>query len=219
MRYYGHLESMDDWEQLLTDPDMQWVDNCSAKELARTWAHCRRFPEKVHGMFEAASMDLVPLFGFPQFRIILPGGNHPSHNDLYILARYGSGDLFPIMVEGKGNESFGPLVRDWKRDRSGNELERLDFLARELELRGKEIDPLRYQFLQRTVTVLLEGSRVGAEGGMLLVHVFGENGEFFEDYSRFLSIFDLGAEKDVVQGPINLNGFSLYFGWVQEPPS
>lgn len=216
MKYYGHLERMDDWKEFLPDPDNQWVDKCSAKELARAWANCRRFPRKVHEMLEAASLDLVPLFGFPEYKVNLPGGRHPSRNDLYILARDGKGTFFPIMVVGRGDEPSGPLVHDWKGDRGEDGLERLAFIADGLDLAGKGMDRLRYNLLQEAVSVLLEGSRVGVDRGMLLVHSFGNHVDYFEDYGRFLSMFDLKAERDIVQGPVNLDGFSLYFGWVQE---
>jgi hypothetical protein len=42
----------------------------------------------------------------------LPGGGHPSQNDILVLAKRNK-DLVAIAVEGKVSESFGETVGDW----------------------------------------------------------------------------------------------------------
>jgi len=219
LKYFGLLENMEDWRLLLADPVKHWKDEYSAKELAKAWASCDRFPRKVERILSQSGLELTPLFGFPEYKINLPGGSRPSQTDLYVLAQDREGGLFPIMVEGKAKETFGPLVSEWRKERSESGLERLDFLAKELELPFRDIDNLRYQLLHRTVSVLLEGRRIGAEQGMMLVHAFADNADSFDDYSRFLAHFGVEAEKDSVQGPIVLGNFHLQFAWIQAPPT
>ncbi len=219
MKYFGALENMEDWRQLLADPVKHWKDGYSAKELAKAWAGCERFPRKVERILSQSGLELTPLFGFPEYKINLPGGARPSQTDLYVLAQDGEGSLFPIMVEGKAKETFGPLVSEWKKERSETGLERLDFLSKELGLAGRDIDGLRYQLLHRTVSVLLEARRIGARRGMMLVHAFADNADSFDDYRRFLAYFGIKAEKDIVQGPVILGNFHLQFAWIQAPPT
>ena len=219
MKYFGPLADMEDWRQLLADPDKHWKDGCSAKELAKAWASCDRFPRKVERILSQSGLELTPLFGFPEYKINLPGGTRPSQTDLYVLAQNDEGGLFPIMVEGKAKETFGPLVSEWKKERSETGLERLDFLANELGLSGGDLDGLRYQLLHRTVSVLLEARRIGSAQGMMLVHAFADNADSFDDYKRFLAHFGIEAEKDTVQGPVVLGDFHLQFAWIQAPPT
>lgn len=219
MKYFGLLENMEDWRRFLADPVKHWKDECSAKELARAWANCDRFPRKVERILSQSGLELTPLFGFPEYKIALTGGTRPSQTDLYVLAQDSEGELFPVMVEGKAKETFGPLVSEWKKERSEAGLERLEFLSKELGLAGRDIDSLRYQLLHRTVSVLLEGRRIGARQGMMLVHAFAENEDSFEDYRRFLAHFGIEAEKDIVQGPVVLGDFHLQFAWIQAPPT
>lgn len=218
MKYFGPLADMEGWRLLLADPDKHWKDEYSAKELAKAWAGCDRFPRKVERILSQSGFELTPLFGFPEYKINLPGGTRPSQTDLYVLAQDHEGGLFPIMVEGKAKETFGPLVSEWRKERSESGLERLDFLAKELELPFRDIDNLRYQLLHRTVSVLLEGRRIGAGRGMMLVHAFADNEDSFEDYRRFLVHFGIEAEKDIVQGPVVLGDFHLQFAWIKAPP-
>lgn len=219
MKYFGALENMEDWRQLLADPVKHWKDDYSAKELAKGWAGCERFPRKVERILSQSGLELTPLFGFPEYKVDLPGGARPSQTDLYVLAQDSEGSLFPIMVEGKAKETFGPLVSEWKKERSETGLARLDFLANDLGLTGRDIDGLRYQLLHRTVSVLLEGRRIGARQGMMLVHAFADNADSFADYGRFLAYFGIDAEKDIVQGPVILGDFHLQFAWIQAPPT
>jgi len=219
LKYFGALGNMEDWRRLLADPVKHWKDEYSAKELAKAWAGCERFPRKVERIFSQSGLELTPLFGFPEYKVDLPGGTRPSQTDLYVLAQVAEGGLFPIMVEGKAKETLGPPVSKWKKERSETGLERLDFLSKELGLAGRDIDGLRYQLLHRTVSVLIEGRRIGARRGMMLVHDFADNADSFDDYRRFLAYFGIEAEKNIVQGPVILGDFHLQFAWIQAPPT
>ena len=97
-----------DWQKLLAEPEKQWRTGYSARTLAHCWEASDGFPPEV---FEAlcnttdpSLADLIPVIAVPEFRVPLPGGGHPSQNDLFVLARSRAG-LVCIMVEGKVAES------------------------------------------------------------------------------------------------------------------
>jgi hypothetical protein len=52
------------------------------------------------------------LLAIPEYKVSLPGWGAASQNDIFCLARTQHG-LVSIMVEGKVNEPFGPLVKEW----------------------------------------------------------------------------------------------------------
>jgi hypothetical protein len=53
----------------------------------------------------------------PEYCVPLPDGRAASQNDLYVLGRIRP-DLAVMMVEGKVDESFGPLLEEWLREAS-----------------------------------------------------------------------------------------------------
>jgi hypothetical protein len=58
------------------------------------------------------SKNIVFLTGFVEHKVPLPGGGHPSQNDIFVLAKSNK-DLVAITVEGKVSESFGETGGDW----------------------------------------------------------------------------------------------------------
>ena len=53
-----------------------------------------------------------------------------------------------------------------------------------------------------------------------LAYCWQEANDFprFEDYNQFLALYGLSGEKDLLIGPVNINGIDLYFGWVKGEP-
>jgi hypothetical protein len=68
-------------------------------------------------------------------KVPLLGGARPSQNDLFVLARGAQGPV-SIMVEGKVNESFGPMLGEWRDDASEGKESRLRFLLSTVGLSG-----------------------------------------------------------------------------------
>jgi hypothetical protein len=102
------------------------------------------------------------------------------------------------------------------KDMSEGKQERLDFLLRELQLRDRQIDSVRYQLLHRTASALIEARKFKAENALMLVHSFSQLDEWFDDYSQFLALFGLSrVEPNSLMFAKNLNGVNLYFGWVK----
>jgi hypothetical protein len=213
--------SPEDWRLLLAKPELHWRTGYSARTLAHCWEAAAGFPQSVQSVLDAAD-DPFPgrvsmLLGIPERRVPLPGGRRSSQTDLFVLARSADG-LVVICVEGKVDETFGPLVSEWvTEDASPGKHERLAFLAGKLGLDRDELGPLRYQLLHRTVSALIEAEAFNARHAMMLVHSFGATDAGLSDYEGFARA--LGAEGAgagrLVSAPGVPGEISLYLGWAR----
>ncbi|MBB6451582.1 hypothetical protein HNQ94_000003 [Salirhabdus euzebyi] len=222
-KMFTPTKSAENWGKLLADYDKQWKTGYSAKTLAYCWEeNPQAFPKCLENVFKKSSMPIFQnielLFGFPEYKVHLPGGNRASQNDIFVIAK-GDGELIAIMVEGKVSESFDKTVVEWLgNDPSLGKRERLTFLTKDLQLTEKEVSDIRYQLLHRTVSAMLEAKKLNAPNALMLVHSFGENYEGFDDYHAFVKLFGLHASKEEIMGPVFLNGIHVYFGWVTGNP-
>jgi hypothetical protein len=148
---------------LLAKPETQWKAGYSAYELAHCWEAANGFPPTVEAALESAPSGVFShlelLLGLPEHKVSLPGGDRPSQNDLWVLARNRPGELVSIAVEGKVAESFGDLIPVWREKDGGpsdGKLERLSFLCSALGLGGDDFAHIRYQLLRRTASSLIE---------------------------------------------------------------
>jgi hypothetical protein len=216
---YIPSKSVDDWKQFLAQPNRQWKNGYSAKSLATCWQNANGIPKKIKQVFWKNDgdefKDIEMLIGIPEYKVDLPGAERGSQNDLFVLART-SKELFPIMVEGKVSESFGPLVSEWKRDMSLGKQERLKYLCDLLNLNIKNIDNIRYQLLHRTASAIITANRYHCNMAVVIIHSFSQESRSFNDYCGFLNIYSLNAQVDVIIGPVVLNGIKVYWGWVKD---
>ncbi|WP_226682862.1 DUF6946 family protein [Sutcliffiella horikoshii] len=208
------------WKEHLADPEKQWKVGYSAYELANSWDGTDGLPENIRKVFDQSGMDLFKevtlLYGFPEYKVSLPGGSASSQNDLYVLAKAGS-ELLPIMVEGKVSEPFGETVTSWLGGNpSMGKRERLKHLLTTLDLREEEVLNIRYQLIHRAASALIEAEKVNAKNALFLVHSFSQQSKWFEDYSNFVKLFGLLAKRNNVVGPADVYGINLYFCWVTE---
>jgi hypothetical protein len=206
------------WKEILADPEKQWKKGYSAYELAHCWENASNLPTCVDKVFKLSQMPLFNnvefLYGFPEYKVTLPGGNASSTNDLYVLAK-ANNELLTIMVEGKVSEPFGETIKSWLGDNpSEGKRERLDYLLNLLGLNKKSVRNIRYQLLHRAASALIEASNVNAKNTLMLVHSFSETGKWFEDYAEFVKLFHLSPKRDEIVGPVSFNGINQYFGWV-----
>jgi hypothetical protein len=217
--YYLPIDNPEAWRSFLADPDKHWRDGYSAKRLAYAWQSAHGFPPKAKLMFESSGLhdfdNIEFLMGFPEHKVNLPGGNRASQNDLFVLASARIG-LVAIMVEGKVEEPFGPLVSEWFDDPSFGKRERLSFLVDLLVLNEDRVRGARYQLLHRTASAILEARRFKCNCAVVLIHSFSNTNSSFDDYCRFLSALDLEGKLNRVVGPCTKVEPELYFGWVAE---
>ena len=156
------------------------------------------------------------MYGFPEYKVSLPGGGAHSQTDLYLLAK-ANNELLTIMVEGKNSESFGSTIENWLGDNpSEGKRRRLDYLLNQLGLIQQNAYNLRYQLMHRAASALLEARKVNAKHAMMLVHSFSDTGKGFVDYTKFVTLFHLSAQNNKIVGPVLIDGIDLYFGWVTE---
>jgi hypothetical protein len=206
------------WREFLVDPEKQWEKGYSAYELANCWEDANNLPPCVEKVFKQSQLplfnDVDVLYGFPEYKVPLPGGSTSSQNDLYVLAKTNN-ELLTIMVERKVSEPFGETVASWLGDNpSYGKRKRLEYLLSILGLDEGSVLNKRYQLIHRAASALLEANNVNAKNSLVLVHSFNKTGKWFEDYAEFVKLFNISPKKDKIVGPVELNGINLYFGWV-----
>lgn len=198
-----------------------------AKRLLRQdarhcWQDAAGLPPCVRKTFANSGLPFLSgaevLLAIPEHKVDLPGGRRPSQNDLFVLARSPDG-LVTIMVEGKVQEAFGPLVSEWLKDASDGKQERLKFLIDTLGIPGVDLSAIRYQLLHRTVSAILEAKRYFAKRAVMLVHSFSPEKAWFDDYARFAALLGVNARSDSVQAGGIRGGIELYVGWVCGDPA
>jgi hypothetical protein len=206
----------EDWKYLLADPVLHWKEGYSAYALAHRWEEAEGFPSDIKEAFESvpALEGAELLLAIPEYKVGLPGGGAVSQNDLFCLAKNRHG-LISIMVEGKVNEPFGPLVSEWYAEPSAGKVKRLNFLCRTLGLDKDQVQGVRYQLLHRTVSAVLEARRFMASTAVMLVHSFSPTYNWFEDYASFADLFGTYTSMDQVHSAGKISDADLYLAWVK----
>ena len=209
--------SPNDWRTLLADPDKHWRKGHSAMSLAHCWEQADGFPKKVQEALETHQTfkNLELLLAIPEYKVDLPGGRAASQNDLFVLARSLEG-LVVIMVEGKVNEPFGPLVSEWFADPSPGKINRLEYLCDVLGLSVAMVQNVRYQLLHRTASAIISAHRFHATSAVMLVHSFSRTKEWFEDFDRFADLYGFGPEGNKLYQTGKPDGVDLFLGWVSD---
>ena len=204
-----------DWKGLLADPDKHWARGRSARTLAHCWEDCDGFPPEVGAILEQseALRDIEPLLVFPEWKVPLPGGVHPSQNDVWVLAGTRSG-LVSIAIEGKVDEPFGQPLEEWKVDASPGKQKRLEFLTTCLGLDSEPPGHIYYQLVHRAASAVIEAERFGAKAAVMLVHSFSPTDQWFQEYREFGRLFGIDAEIGVLGASRARNEIPLYLGWV-----
>ncbi len=205
------------WQALLADPERHWRTGYSARSLAYCWEDADGFPTSVRSVLAQSDTPTLReaelLLGIPEHEVPLPGGERPSQNDVWVLAR-GAGELISIAVEGKVAESFGPTVGEWRQEASPGKRKRLAFLEQCLGLSAPVEGDVRYQLLHRTASAVIEARRFGAAHAVLLVHSFSATHEWLSDYQRFLSLFEASGDVDSITSCNVVDSIQLHAAWV-----
>ncbi len=213
----GHPQ---DWQQFLAEPERQWKIGYSARTLAYCWHAANGFPEEVSQVFASSSLSafqsIEALLILPEYKVALKGRGPDSQNDIFVLGKAQDGALVSIMIEGKVEESFGNSLGKWKTANKGftdNKRERLDDLQQQLGLAFIP-DEIYYQLLHRAASAMIEARRFNARYAVMLVHSFSPTASWFDEYARFVKLFDAVAEKNTLHHLNTVDGIDLYTGWV-----
>lgn len=214
-RVYVPTLGVENWRELLAEPDKHWKLGYSARSLAHCWEEANGIPKEVMSVLSQAPAfkNLETLMVIPEHQVPLPGGARPSQNDCWVLARTSS-DLISIAVEGKVSEPFGPTVGEWLKDASPGKSQRLSYLCSELGLDIQPPEHIRYQLLHRTASAIIEAKRFHAKHAIMIVHSFSQAAEWFDDYKEFAALFDIQVTLDKVVAVGQPSAVNLYLAWV-----
>ena len=205
------------WQQFLAEPDKQWRTGYSAKSLAYSWEEADGFPAEIQQTMDDSGIDafndIVPLLIIPEHKVPLPGGRTESQNDAFVLASSPFG-LTALCIEGKVEESFGPVVAKWGPDSSPGKRKRLDYLVNLLGLDGADLSSIYYQLLHRTASAIIEARRFHADTAVMLVHSFSQPHSWFPEFREFASLFGIDAELNRIYSCGQRSGVELHIGWV-----
>lgn len=215
-KVYIPASSADDWQQFLADPAKQWKTGYSARTMAYSWQEANGIPDEVQAVLsqDESLRKMEALLVIPEHQVPLPGGRRASQNDAWVLARAGS-SLVSIAVEGKVNESFGPTLGEWGPDSSSGKRERYSYLCDQLGLSQSIDEAIRYQFLHRTASALIEARRFNASRAIMLVHSFSQVDEGIQDYKNFLSLFGASGSVNQLISVGERGGVDLSLCWVR----
>ena len=212
---YIPAKNAEDWEQLLADPEKHWKVGYSARTLAYSWLNADGFPDEIKAAFSTNEFlsDIQLLLATPEHRVPLVGGDKPSQNDIWALARASTG-LVSITVEGKVSEPFGPTLSEWLSEGSKGKATRLAFLRRELNLNEALAGTIRYQLIHRTGSAVIEAKRFGAPHAVMLVHSFSPSREWFQDFEAFARLLRAEVAINQVVYAGQRAGVHLHIGWI-----
>jgi hypothetical protein len=148
----------------------------------------------------------------------LGDGQRATQTD--VMAVLGIGDELAVLaVEAKVDESFGPTVDEWLVDASEAKHRRLVYLAGLFGLDPATCGPLRYQFLHRTASAVLEARRYRAKQAVMLVQSFCPKASGFEDYAAFFAVAGMDRlEAGLITNAVRMSGVMLRVGWVIDRP-
>jgi hypothetical protein len=216
-RFFAPADEPTDWQRLLGDPVLHWKTGRSAKSIAYSWTEAKGFPSEVQAVLDESDAEslheLEFLIGIPEHEVPLPGGDRPSQNDVFVLAK-GSDGLVSITVEGKVSEPFDkPVDKRFSKPTPG-ETTRLAFLLDVLVLDRDDVGEIGYQLLHRTASAILEARRFGARHAVMLVHSFSQELQHFDDYTGFVGLYGQTAEPNQLFEARQLGDITLYLGWV-----
>lgn len=195
-----------------------WRRGYSAYELTLSWLGAAEFPQSVRDVLKTSAeyRDAAFVDAFFEREVELRTRGRPSQTDLMVIARTPSG-LAVMAVEGKVDETLGPLVRDWL-DSPGKEA-RLRSLCETLDLDEAMAGELRYQLLHRTASAIYEAQRYGSEMALMLVHSFSSRDAWFDDFAAFADSIGMPIlAPGRITGSMRLEGVQLSLGWVKDLP-
>jgi hypothetical protein len=203
------------WKEFLADPEKHWKDGRSAKMLAEAWESAApNLPPELSDAFAGTPFETFdPVLAIPEYEVDLPGGRRSSQNDLFVLGRI-DGELAVLVIEGKVDESFGPLLSEWLRSASSGKRRRLAFLQETLGLDEAPMDDLRYQLLHRTASPVIEATRLRARYAAMVVHSFSSTDAGLDDYRGFVSLLGGTGTKSRLERITGLDDPELWVGWI-----
>jgi hypothetical protein len=231
------LTSLEEWARLAgpKSPD-QWVDDRSAKEVARAWLEGKGLLPPEVNLLLSGHPAFGPVFSWhaePETKLPFDRYAGETRNtDLLVHAQDARGEYL-IAVEAKADEPFSVTVGEaledalerYLQNMNSNGMNRIQALAQALVGARAPADPpvkdLRYQLFTGCAGALCEADRRGYKRALFLVHEFVSSRTLDENHRKNASDLDLfvrrlshGAVKTIgngeIQGPFNVPGAPLF---------
>lgn len=213
-KFYVPTSGPQSWQSLLADPIKHWSTGYSARTLAYSWETANGLPPEIRSLF---TLDAQLLIAIPEHKVSLGDAGRKSQSDLFAIVKADNRTI-ATAVEGKVNESFGPMVRDWFVNPSAGKQKRLAFLCELLGLQFPPPDSLHYQLLHRAASAVIESERFKTDDAAMIVHSFSTENKWFEAYVEFLDLFGLSAKPGQMVSTSLPSGRVLRFGWARGDP-
>jgi len=109
------ISSVEDWRQSCppADPNRQWVDKYSAKEMAKFWTDNKNQNEFLL-FLRSIKNSLIIEYAIPELANKFDDYKSPRKNDLCVFASQDNKEIF-ISIEGKSDEHFGGkyITEEW----------------------------------------------------------------------------------------------------------
>jgi len=199
--------------------EKHWRQGRSAYELAHSWMDADGIPPSARGVLETRPEFSMPelLEGYFERKTEIPGRGGPSQTDLLALCE-ANGVRFVLAVEGKVDETLGPLVSVWDNG-TPNRQARLAGLVGLIGGNPATVADLRYQLFHRSASALIEAKTFGVKRATMLVHSFDPGHAWFEDFARFSRWVGAPCEEpNTISEPILCSGIEFYLGWCADMP-
>lgn len=182
--------------------------------MAHAWEAADGWPHEVQVALKAvpALSEFRPVLGLPELKTALPGGSRASQTDLMMLASAGHRSMM-MGVEGKVDESLGQYLKEWLGDDpSPGKRIRLGYLAEILGLPEGDLGDIRYQLVHRSAAAKIEAEKFGADVAAMIVHVWSDVEDGFNDFRAFA--YRLGVDAEI--GRLHYSSRSdLWIGWIR----
>ena len=201
----------------LAKQDAHWKTGYSAKELAVAWGNSQNdFPQVIRQVLATAPeyADAEMIDGFFEREVELKSPGRNSQTDLMIVAGL-QNELAIMAIEGKVDEPFAELVRDWNT--SPGKQCRLEVLCASLGIFLAQAQSLRFQLLHRAASAIYEAQRYRARHALMLVHSFSAKHRWFEDFATFSCAMGQPLQHPGLCSPAKIcEGVSLRLGWAAD---
>ena len=199
--------------------ERHWKVGRSAYELAYSWMSAQGVPKDVRAILDtddATAKAELRRATFEKKTDLDKTGRGPSQTDLLAQLMTTSGSTI-LGVEGKVDETFGPLVSEWI-EYSPGKLRRLAGLIELLRLNSAAVTALRYQLLHRTAAVLIEANEQSARHAIMLVQSFSPSHirAGFNDFQNFSNALGTPvSEPGRLSAPGMFGDVQLRLGWCE----
>ncbi|MET3842059.1 hypothetical protein [Bradyrhizobium sp. OAE829] len=178
-KLYIPTSGTESWQALLADPAKQWRIGYSARTLAHCWEAADGLPPEVAALFGSNAELLIAL---PEHKVSLRDTGRDSQTDVFALVKSNNRTI-AVAVEGKVNETFGPVIKDWYVDPSPGKRQRLAFLCDLLGVKCPPPDEVQYQLFHRTASAVIEAERFKTDDAAMIVHSFSPENKWFDAYA------------------------------------